>query len=184
VPSHRFADNDQIVYLRGHPVGECAVTPGGLRKSLHPPGSRDEAAPLRRHPRHPSETFIRPPIGSPAQRARNGDGGVSIRDVSARRKAKRERRRAPLRRAAARHIERWAGFWRTRYEKLAYETVRGRLTPGETSSNLRRACPVHVVSCNFTGRLSRLQLWSAFDEGPKHSEQRQNFNFPFVSVEL
>jgi hypothetical protein len=46
-----------------------------------------------------------------------------------------ERRHATIHRAAARHKERWVGFWRTRHEKLACETVRGRmilaLEPGE-----------------------------------------------------
>jgi hypothetical protein len=51
----------------------------------------------------------------------------SRRGVAARRKAKRERQRAALRQAAARHSERWAAFWRARYEKLACETVRGRM---------------------------------------------------------
>jgi hypothetical protein len=43
------------------------------------------------------------------------------------RKAKRERQRVALCQAQARHKERWAEFWRTRYERLASETVRGRM---------------------------------------------------------
>jgi hypothetical protein len=70
----------------------------------------------------PSHLQVQPPPAAHCFRARRDEDPSQAFAVA-------------LRQAAVRHKDRWASFWRARHEKLASETVRGRMIlaiePGE-----------------------------------------------------
>jgi hypothetical protein len=83
------------------------------------PNIKTVLATLARLAALPRNRFAR---ATPAERRRWSRMGVA-----ARKQKKRERQRAARRRAEQRHSERWREFWRVRHEKLACETIRGRM---------------------------------------------------------